>query len=326
MSLVSVIIVNYNGENDLPACLQSLRLQTLSPAQILLVDNNSTDASCAVARRFAEVTLIRNRENAGFSRAVNLAAAAATGEILALLNNDVEVTPSFIELGAAAMHNPTVAAAAAKILFFDRRNVINGVGGGMNCLGYAWDRGLHEIDGGQYNQPEEVFFASGGACFLRRSVFLELGGFDPRFFMYHEDVDFCWRARLAGWRIITCPDAVVYHKYGTATRRELGWDRREILGERHNLRSLLKNYSLGNALAAWLQILLLPLSGRRKWEQLRNFAVNLAWLPDTLRQRSRVQRQRQVSDDSLKQLILQSHRVPVLAAPEPVRPAPAPSL
>lgn len=311
MSSISVIIVNFNGAGDLPVCLASLRLQTQKPAQILLVDNNSNDDSREIVRQYPEVTLIENPVNAGFSRAVNRAAASATGEILALLNTDVEAAPAFVEEGARAMQDPAVAAAASKILFFDRRRLINGVGGGMNYLGYAWDRGLNEVDHGQYDHSQEVFFASGGACFLRRDLFAAMGGFDPRFFMYHEDVDFCWRARLRGYRVMTCPQAVVYHKYGASTRRELGWERREILGERHNLRSLIKNYELVNAMRAWRDIALLRLPPRRKWQQCINFMVNVVWLPDTLGQRRRVQRARLVPDKALQQIILQSRAVPV---------------
>ncbi|HEY3132494.1 MAG TPA: glycosyltransferase family 2 protein [Acidobacteriota bacterium] len=324
MSSISVVIVNYNGAADLPLCLGSLSRQTLRPSEILMIDNNSNDNSCEVARLFSAVQVIRNSENLGFSRAVNLAAGRAKHPLLVILNTDVETNPSFLQEGARAMDDPSVAAAASKILFFDRRDVINGVGGGMNYLGYAWDRGLNEIDRGQYDSPEEVFFASGGACFIRRDVFLTLGGFDPRFFMYHEDVDFCWRARLLGYRIITCPGAVVYHKYGATTRRELGWDRREILGERHSFRSLLKNYQLSNALRALRDILLLPLPWKRKIAQLQNFSVNILWLPDTVRQRRSVQAARKLSDEALKPFILQSHRVPVRSSvPESNRAAPA---
>ncbi|MBI2821169.1 MAG: glycosyltransferase family 2 protein [Acidobacteria bacterium] len=311
MSSISVIVVNYNGAADLPVCLDSLRRQTLRPAEILLVDNHSSDNSLEIARQFKEVTLIENARNLGFSRAANRAAASAMGEILALLNTDVRLDPAFLEAGTRVMQDPDVVAAAAKILFFDRPKIINGVGGGMNWLGYGWDRGLNELDAGQYDRAEEVFFASGGACFLRRKLFLETGGFDDHFFMYHEDVDFCWRARLCGYRVITCPAAVVYHKYGATTRRELGWHRREILGERHNLRSLLKNYELSNALKAWTHILLLPLPWRRKWRQIENFLINLAWLPDTWRQRRRVQKMRRLNDDAIRQWILQSRIVPV---------------
>lgn len=319
---ISVVIVNYNGAAELSVCLESLARQTLRPTEILLVDNNSTDNSLEIARRFSGVSLIENSENLGFSKAVNLAADLARGNLLALLNSDVELAPSFLEEGARAMQNPNVAAVASKLLFFDRRNVINGVGGGMNYLGYAWDRGLNEIDNGQYDRSEEVFFASGGACFLRRELFLAMGGFDPRFFMYHEDVDFCWRARLRGHSVITCPTAVVYHKYGATTRRELGWDWREILGERHNFRSLLKNYELSNALLALRDILLIPLPWRRKFKQLQNLIVNLLWLPDTIRQRRQVQAMRRLSDEALKEFILQSHIVPVSSAPDSHSPAP----
>ena len=323
MTSVSVVIVNYNGAAHLPLCLESLRRQTAPPLEILVVDNNSSDGSRLIVKRYTEALLVESGENLGFSRAANLGARAAKGEILALLNTDIELAPSFLEEGLRAMREGAVAAAASKILFFESRNVINGVGGGMNYLGYAWDRGLNETDTGQYDRPEEVFFASGGACFLRRELFLELGGFDPRFFMYHEDVDFCWRARLRGYRVITCPGAVVYHKYGATTRRELGWRQRELLGERHNLRSLLKNYELAHALRAWAEILLLPLPWNRKWEQMKNFMINLLWLPDTLRHRRHVQVTRVISDSAIQPLILQSNVVPVTSRPSGSNPAAA---
>ncbi|HEY2934239.1 MAG TPA: glycosyltransferase family 2 protein [Acidobacteriota bacterium] len=314
--MISVVIVNYNGADHLPVCLQSLRRQTLKPLEILLVDNASTDSSRQILLNFPEVEVIQNSSNEGFSKAVNRAAELARAGVLGVLNTDVELDRRFLEEGLRTLEKTGAAAVAAKILFYDRRAVINGVGGGMNYLGYGWDRGLNEIDHGQYDETEEVFFASGGACFLKRDLFLKLGCFDDYFFMYHEDVDYCWRARLHGHQIVTAPRAVAYHKYGAITRRELGWSRREILGERHNLRSLLKNYEMSNAIRAWIRIALIPLPFRRKLAQIQNFFVNLAWLPDTLARRRQIQKSRRISDQQVRQFIWQSNALPVRPAVE----------
>lgn len=181
----------------------------------------------------------------------------------------------------------------------------------MNYLGYTWDRGMFEEDQGQYDQSDEVLFASAGAALFRRPFFLEVGGFDQRFFMYHEDVDLCWRLWLLGSRVVTAPQAVVYHHFGASTRKTRGMRWRELMGERHNIRSLIKNYQRANLMRALCDLLLRPQPSGRKLQQAKNFLFNVAQLPDTLKQRHWIQSRRKRSDADLQHLIVQSKDVPI---------------
>ncbi len=309
----SVVIINYNGRPYLEELLGSLELQTRRPLETLLVDNASRDDSVAYVRReFPWVRVLPQERNLGFSRAANLAADAARGTWLVLLNTDLRLEPEWLaELVAAAGTDPSIAAVSSKLRLYDQPHRLNGVGGCMNRLGYTWDRGMGEEDRGQYDQSREVLFACAGAALFHRSRFREAGGFDSRFFMYHEDVDLCWRLWLRGFRVVTAPRAVAYHHLSASTREDQGLLWREILGERHNLRALLKNYECANLARALWGLLTLRQPIRRKWAQLGNLAWNLRRLPETLRLRRRIQRERRVPDAQMKRLVVQSRHVPI---------------
>lgn len=309
----SVAVINYNGRRYLEELLGSLELQTRRPLETLLVDNASRDGSAAyVEREFPWVRVLPQTRNLGFSRAANLAAETARGTWLALLNTDLRLEPDWLaELVAAGEADPAVAAVSSKLRLYDRPHRLNGVGGCMNRLGYTWDRGMGEEDRGQYDESREVLFACAGAALFHRAHFREAGGFDSRFFMYHEDVDLCWRLWLRGFRVVTAPRAVAYHHLSASTREDRGLLWREILGERHNIRALLKNFQGANLVRALRDLVALRQPPRRKWAQLGNLAWNLRWLPETLWLRRRIQKERRVTDAQLKRLIVQSRHVPI---------------
>ncbi|RPI28327.1 MAG: glycosyltransferase family 2 protein, partial [Acidobacteria bacterium] len=233
-------------------------------------------------------------------------------EFVALLNADIKLDPSWLEnLTAAAMTDSAVAAVASKLRLYSDPERLNGVGGAMNYLGYTWDRGMFELDEGQWDNSPEVIFASAGAALFRRSVFLDAGGFDERFFMYHEDVDLGWRLWLFGFKVLAAPRAVAWHHFGGSTREAKGLDWRELIGERNNIRALIKNYEPGNLRRVLLHLLGLRQPLRRKLAQLRNFAWNLGHLPDTLAHRRIIQRRRVRTDAEIAHLIVQSPNVPI---------------
>ena len=310
---VTVAIINYNGQDYLRELLSSLQLQTFREFHILLVDNGSRDNSLDVVRSTApSVEIVATGENLGFARAGNLAARHARSPFLALLNTDIKAEAGWLEtLVTTAAENPDVAAVSSKMLLYDRPGVLNGVGGCMNRLGYTWDRGMFETDRGQYDRVSEVLFASAGAALFQRTRFLETGGFDDRFFMYHEDVDLCWRLWLRGYRVLTAPGGVVHHHFGATTRNARGLEWRERLGERNNIRSMLKNYEGANVLRALRGLLLLRQAPRRKLVLIRNLAWNLSVLSETLRLRRSVQESRIRSDEEMSRLIEQRSDVPI---------------
>lgn len=310
---VSAVIINYNGLAFLDELLHSLRAQSYPSFDTLFLDNASEDGSAAYVRNnYTQVRVLAQSTNLGFSRAGNLAAEVSDGDFLAFLNADVKLDRHWLEaLVETALEDSSIAAVASKLRLYSRPDCLNGVGGAMNYLGYTWDRGMFEEDRGQYDASEEVLFASAGAALFRRSAFLAAGGFDPRFFMYHEDVDLCWRLWLLGFRVVTAPWAVAYHHFGAATREARGNLWRELMGERNNMRSLLKNYQWKNTVRACWGLLTLRQSRRRKLGQLRNLVWNLSVFADTLRCRHWIQKRRRRSDEDLKHLIVQSKHVPI---------------
>ncbi len=310
---VSVVIINYNGRLYLDELLGSLLGQAFDDFETILIDNASQDDSVNYARgNFPWVRALPQSGNLGFSKAGNLGVESARGEYVALLNTDLRLEPLWLgELVAAAERDDTIAAVASKIMLYSRPGVLNGVGGCMNRLGYTWDRGMFEKDEGQYDTPCEVLFASAGAALFRKSHFTDAGGFDEGLFMYHEDVDLCWRFWLLGQRVVTAPAAVAHHHFGAATQaaRSLLW--RELMGERHNMRTLIKNYEPAQLARALADLLLLRQAAPRKARQLANFLWNLRKLPDTLRRRRWIQRRRLRTDRDLSGLIVESKHVPI---------------
>ncbi len=309
----TVVIINYNGLPFLEELFSGLRLQVGAAAEFVFLDNGSSDGSPdLVAEQYPWVRLHRMGRNAGFAAAANQGVRLASTPYVVLLNTDIRTEPDWLaELIKVADAHPRAAAVASKMRLHDRPRVLNGVGGSMNSLGYTWDRGMFEEDRGQYDEPARVLFAPAAAALFRKSSWLEAGGCDETFFMYHEDVDLCWRFWIQGFEVLTAPRAVVYHHFGGTTRESRGFLWREILGERNNIRSLLKNYSLTRLASVIPALLLLPQRPRRKLKQVRNLAWNLLKIVDTLRHRRRIQRARKRSDKDLDFLIERRKDVPI---------------
>lgn len=310
---VTAVIINYNGRRFLPELFETIDAQRYSRFELLVIDGGSTDRSGEWIRSNRPGTrLIEVSENLGFARAANLGLRETTTRYTLLLNTDLFLEPDFIgELLETIESDSGLAAVASKMRLYDQQGVINGVGGCMNRLGYTWDRGMLEEDKGQYDKPADVLFAPAAAAIFRRQALLDAGAFDERFFMYHEDVDLSWRLWLFGQRITTAPRAIVYHHFGGVTRQTKGMVWRELLGERNNIRSLLKNYELPTLKGVLRDHLMIPYKGKRKIAQFRNFLWNIGCLPDTLRLRREIQKRRVCSDQDLEHMILQANEVPI---------------
>ncbi len=214
MPLASVIIPHWNGRHHLDDCLNSLRRQTMSDFELILVDNGSTDGSQEYLRdNFPEVRLLELGENRGFTGACNAGYAAAEGEFVLLLNNDTEVVEDWLaNIIDAFRRNPRVGVIASKMLLFDQRDHFHTAGDFYRLDGRPGNRGIWQKDQGQYDQEELVFGACGGAAAYRRAMTEEIGFLDDSFYFSCEDVDISWRAHLAGWDVLYLPTAVVYHK------------------------------------------------------------------------------------------------------------------
>jgi GT2 family glycosyltransferase len=224
--LVSVVVVTWNGLGHLRRSLPAVLAQRLGAGEdleLLVVDNGSEDGSQpylqALAHRDRRVRPLYNERNEGFAGPNNRAFRAARGAFLATLNNDTVPEPGWLAaLLAAARGDARVGSVASRMVFDHRPGLIQSAGISLDRAGIAWDRLVGRPVGESERAPAEVFGASAGAALYRRAMLDELGGFDARFFMYLEDVDLAWRARLAGWRATYAPGAVVRHAHSASAR------------------------------------------------------------------------------------------------------------
>jgi GT2 family glycosyltransferase len=218
-SRVTVIIPTYNGVRYLVPCLESLHRQTFTAFRIIVVDDGSTDDTLPTLRRdFPDVGIVHFARNGGLARAQNAGIAAADTEFVAALNNDTEAEPTWLErLVATADAHPSAWAVAGKLRLWDRRCILHAAGDGFGTDGVPRNLGVWERDRGQWDDGRWLWGPQGGAALFRRGALAALSGpgigspYDESFFMYCEDVDLNWRARLAGLVTAFAPDAVVYH-------------------------------------------------------------------------------------------------------------------
>jgi GT2 family glycosyltransferase len=211
---VSVIIVNWNGEQFLERCLTALMSQTLRPHEIILVDNASSDRSLEIARRFPSVRLIALDRNTGFARGNNLAieVASVESEWIALINPDAFAEPRWMEaLLVAAESNPEFDVFGSELVNATDPTLLDGAGDTYHLSGLVW-RMAHGMPVSADTEDErEVFSPCAAAALYRRSALRKVGGFDEDYFCYVEDVDLGFRLRLAGYRCLYVPQSVAHH-------------------------------------------------------------------------------------------------------------------
>jgi GT2 family glycosyltransferase len=257
--LVSIIILNYNGKQHLKDCLNSVEKLAYGNMEVIFVDNASSDGSVRfVMQNYPRVKIIENSRNLGVAAGNNVGIDAAKGKYVFLLNPDTEVDPLCLNGLANVMDmDDSVGVCGAKIRLFDERERLQHAGGRYHVIGVALDRGLYELDSGQYDKVEDVSFVCGAALLFRKDVLSSVGLLDPAFFMYHEEVDFCLRMWLNGLRVLYVPNAIVYHKSRYFASLKSG--KREPLIEFHKnkntLTILLKNFDV-IAIVKWLPVTL----------------------------------------------------------------------
>jgi GT2 family glycosyltransferase len=312
---VTVVVPNWNGERFLCTCLGSLRRQSFERFETVLVDNGSTDASVAfVGRNFPEVRVLPLGENGGFSVAVNAGIRASRAEYVALLNNDTEVDPGWLQaLVKAADSCPEAGFFASKLVDFDDRRVLDGTGDVLRRSGLPYRLGHGEVDRGQYDEATFVFGACAGGALYRRSMLDQIGLFDEDFFANCEDGDLSFRAQLAGYRCLYVPESIIYHM-GSATfgKRSPTAVR---LGTRNSLCMLVKNLPaplvpglLPFVLAGQLSRLVVTALTSTLRPHLEGFAGALRLLPLMLKKRREIQRRRRVPVGYVRRLLKESSR------------------
>jgi GT2 family glycosyltransferase len=212
-NLISVIIVNWNGKHLLEECLNSLSGQTLKDFETILVDNGSTDGSIEfVIEHYPDVEIVRLENNMGFCRGNNVGLQHATGDYIALLNNDTRVDKCWLEALYSAMgQGPEIGLCASCMVNYFSANILDTAGDGYDICGVGFKIG-NGLRMSERQKNGYVFGACAGAALYRRSMIDEIGFFDEDFFSVGEDIDLSFRAKLAGYKCIYVPNAIVYHK------------------------------------------------------------------------------------------------------------------
>ncbi len=308
---LTVGIPTYNGRELLEIVLPSLQRQVFRDFRVVVVDDASSDDTVVwLAEHWPEVKAIVHPRNRGVTAALNSCMTADRSELVALLNNDVELDPRCLgELVDALAAHPEAAVACAKLLDYSHRERLDGAGDGYSWGGVAKRRGKGMRDTHQYDEPQEVFSACAAAAVYRRAALDEVGPFDERFFCNYEDVDWGFRAQLAGWSCRYVPTAVAYHK-SSATLRTAARDFRLYHGWRNSIWVIVKNYP-GWALVRhapellWVQMrrLVRAVRLRRLSLWLRVWRDAIAGLPAMLADRRRIQASRTRSLAELDRLI-----------------------
>lgn len=238
MKTVSIAVISFNGADDLPACLDSIRAQDYGPIELVLIDNASTDGSRCILREFAAdpgarerfapgLRVIENEANTGFSPALNQGIAASTGELVMPMNTDVVLEMSFVSELVGALEQPGAGSATGKLIRFPpggEDNVIDTVGHVLFSNRLAQNIGEGFPAEASFNEPGRVFGTCGAAALYSREMLedIAIDGeiFDEDFFAFWEDLDVDWRANLRGWKCFYEPKAIGWHKRGGAGYRK----------------------------------------------------------------------------------------------------------
>lgn len=305
--VVTVVIPNWNGRELLASVsLPALAAQTFRDFSVVVIDNGSTDESASYLKsQWPDVEVEELPRNVGFAAAVNRGIAAAESEFVALLNNDVELESRWLdEMVSAARKVPEAGSFACRIMDFDDRTLITTVGDCVSRGGTIFWRGWRERYAGQYARLEPVFSTCAGAALYRRDAFETVGLFDEEFFAYLEDVDWGFRAQLAGLQCWYVPSAVAFHVGGATSSKVSGM--RHALLARNAYWLILKNFPVRVA-ARNGPALVFVLAHRfyrtfREGHRRRAIAAMLQSLratPAMLRKRHRIQSSRRILDEDL---------------------------
>ena len=313
---VSVIIPNWNGKELLKDCLESLQSQSFEDFEIILVDNNSEDESLKfVEGSFPKVRVLRLDKNYGFAKAINEGVRVSEAQYVVFLNNDTVAERDWIKsLVECADFHPEVISVNSKLLNFNNKKEIDGVGILINEVGQARSVGWQEEDKGQFDPPAGgelyIFGATGGASLFRKEDFIKVGIFDEHYFMYSEEVDFAFRAQFLGYKSIFCPEAVVFHKH-KATSGKFP-DKVEYWQFRNMTQTIIKDFPAPLLFKNWriLKIILVHLN--TVFYQIKNgyfwppfFALgwNILHLPHLLAERRKIQKNIKVSNDYIESFL-----------------------
>lgn len=208
---IFIIILNWNGKEDTIKCLKSLE-EIPTPHQVVMVDNGSTDGSVKeISRAFPKIHLIETNKNLGYAEGNNIGIRYALKEgadFIFILNNDTTVTRNILE----AFLKRDIPVQGGKALLMNEPTLIDHLGGNWNTKRGQFDLIAEKGPEKDWISPLSLDYVCGVALFVKREVFEKVGFFDPRFFLFWEEADWCCRAKREGFAIQVCPEAILYHK------------------------------------------------------------------------------------------------------------------
>lgn len=303
---VALVILNYNGKKYLERFLPSVLKYAPQHAQIIVGDNASTDDSIDfVATQYPGVRLIRLEHNLGFAGGYNQVLLQVESDLYFLINSDIELRGPTDPLVSLMHQDHQIAALQPKILSFNKPDHFEhagGAGGWIDMFGYPFCKGrlldFFEKDEGQYDQSGEIFWASGAAMMVRASLFHEIGGFDSKYFAHMEEIDWCWRAKRAGWKIVAEPGVSVYHIGGGTL--PYNSNQKIYLNFRNNIATLIKNETTLKLIFILPSRIILDLMAAVSFASKANFSgcisifkayrTLLSWMPYLIKKRSQTNR------------------------------------
>ena len=210
--LVSVIVLNYNAGDLLLNCVDSVFKSTYPNFEVIIVDNLSTDNShIRCKEKFKKIQLIENEKNLGYCEGNNVGIKSAKGEFILILNPDTIVDPDWLNELFRAYQKHGEALYQPKHLSLKEKSTIMSTGNMMNVFGFGYAREKGQKDVNQHNTIEQIGYASGTCLFIPSSIFKNVGLLDPFIFLYHDDLDFGWRAAQLGIKSYYVPSSIIYH-------------------------------------------------------------------------------------------------------------------
>ncbi|MBU1110115.1 glycosyltransferase family 2 protein [Patescibacteria group bacterium] len=318
--LISILLINHNGQEHLEYCLPSL-METNYPKdkmEIILVDNQSTDDSINfVKNTFPHVKIIK-AQNKGYGAGINRGLKESRGDYIAVLNVDIKFDPDWlVNILKPLQQDNNVGIAGPLLLDFDAKELPDEIK--VPCFskyGYPYHYTLNigaAPTPGPPLLPIETIWVPGAVMLIKREVFEKIGGFDPIYFLYYEDFDFCFRTRIAGYKIFLVPASLVYHKESALIDPVFTPPEKVFFTTQNSIITFLKNYSLLSLLIYGLLFFILrfvdiindlihPQFRRFGLAKLRAFYGTLTQMPTVIKQRRKVQKLRIVTDQEIFKL------------------------
>ena len=312
---VCINIVHVNGEEILNNCLKSIYETNYSNLQVNVLLNSTKDNSEKIAKKY-KCRIFKSKKNLGFAGGHNFLEKKSEGEYIAIVNNDIETEKDWLKhLVDFAVKN-RVEICQPKIKWLRNKDYFEAAGacgGFIDKYGYQFYRGRIfdniEKDKGQYEKAKRIFWACGSSVLIKKSLVKKIGLFDEDFFMYSEELDFCWRANISGAKIFSVPKSVVYHLGSYSINSMKLSSEKEYLLHRNTLLTFLKNYSGKNIRRySFQRIILEIISGLAIPKKFIPTTKSLTWVVKNRKKirekRERTQKLRKVGDESYSENIL----------------------